>query len=420
MDTDSSELMRLRFEAGQLFSPAAPIDAKDLFAGRARELQTLLDVVNQRGQHAIVFGERGIGKTSLVNVLAEFIQSPLPVLAPRCNCDSADTYATLWRKIFFRIPVMSEKRSIGLRPTVATNVHSVAEELPPNLTLDIVVKTLGDIGEENNLIVIIDEFDCLPEGITGKLFADTIKTLSDYAVPATIALVGVADNVTELIASHPSVERALVQVQMPRMAREEIYEILLKRLLKLNLTISPKALEQVGTLARGLPHYAHLLGLYASRWTLMAGEKEIVPVHVLEAVREALNHTNQSLLSLYHKATSSPRKDNLFRQTVLASALADTDDLGYFAASDVREPFNQILMDKTYSVSAFTKHLHDLCDAERGPVLQKTGQKHKHRFRFSNPLLQPFVLMHGLVSGMISQSQLEASQRRPGPSGPQV
>src|SRR5947209_17733434 len=109
MDTDVSELLRLRFEAGQVFSPAAPIDAWDLFAGRARQMQTLLDVVSQRGQHAVVFGERGVGKTSLVNVLPEFVQDALPVLAPCCNCDSTDTYATVWRKLFRRVPVEYEE-----------------------------------------------------------------------------------------------------------------------------------------------------------------------------------------------------------------------------------------------------------------------------------------------------------------------
>ena len=121
MNPDSSELVRLRFEAGQLFSPSAPIDAGELFAGRARQLQALLDAVSQRGQHAIVFGERGVGKTSLVNVLPGFIQSERPILAARCNCDSADTYTTLWRKIFLRVPVVFEERSMGLRPSVTTS-----------------------------------------------------------------------------------------------------------------------------------------------------------------------------------------------------------------------------------------------------------------------------------------------------------
>jgi AAA ATPase domain len=407
MDAEASDPMRLRSEAGKVFSPATPIDGRDLFAGRARQLQTLGDVVCQRGQHAIVFGERGVGKTSLVNVLPEFIPDAGLVLAASCNCDSTDSYATLWRKLFRRIPVLLEEQTMGLRPAVTTSIVSVADDLPPDLTPDIVVQALGESGKQSVLVVIIDEFDRLPAGVDSRLFADTIKMLSDYAAPVTLILVGVADSVDQLIAGHQSVERALVQVPMPRMSDEEIREIVLTRLPRLDLTISPQALKQLSTLARGLPHYAHLLGLHAARSALADGAKEILPAHLLDAVREAIGNASQSIRSLYHKGTSSPRKDNLYCQTILACAVAEPDALGYFAPADVRGPFNQIMMDKTYPVSAFTKHLHDLCDPKRGPLLQKTGDKHKHRFRFTDSLLQPFVLMHGLSTGMISQAQLE-------------
>lgn len=407
MDSDPSELTRLRAEAGQVFSPATPIDARDLFAGRARQLQTLLDVVNQRGQHAVVFGERGVGKTSLVNVLPEFIRGSLPALAPSCNCDSTDTFASVWKKLFRRIPVVYEERTMGLRPAVTKNVLSIADELPPEITPDVVVQALADAGQQHELVVILDEFDRLQGGADNRLFADTIKTLSDYAAPVTLVLVGVGDSVDQLVAGHQSVERALVQVHMPRMTDPEIREILLSRLPKLGLIISTKALKQIVTLARGLPHYAHLLGLHAARAALEADAVEVEPAHVFAAVREAVGNASQSIQSLYHKAITSPRKDNLYTQTVLACAVAEPDAQGYFAAADVRGPFNEILMDKSYPVSAFTKHLHDLCDAKRGPLLEKTGDKHRHRFRFTNSLVQPFVLMHGLSTGMISQEQLE-------------
>jgi hypothetical protein len=44
--------------AAQVFSPGAPIDESDLFAGRVEQLRDLINAVNQRGQHAIIFGER--------------------------------------------------------------------------------------------------------------------------------------------------------------------------------------------------------------------------------------------------------------------------------------------------------------------------------------------------------------------------
>ncbi len=86
---DSENFPQLALEVGRVFSPAAPIDERALFAGRRRQLRAVIDAISQRGQHAIIYGERGVGKTSLGNVLSEFLTGAQRlVLAPRINCDS--------------------------------------------------------------------------------------------------------------------------------------------------------------------------------------------------------------------------------------------------------------------------------------------------------------------------------------------
>lgn len=60
---------QLDYRAADIFSPHAPIDEEQLFAGRLDLIEGLIETVFQRGQHAILYGERGVGKTSLVNIL---------------------------------------------------------------------------------------------------------------------------------------------------------------------------------------------------------------------------------------------------------------------------------------------------------------------------------------------------------------
>jgi ABC-type transport system involved in cytochrome bd biosynthesis fused ATPase/permease subunit len=88
-------------DAGKVFTPTAPIDERSLFAGRTEQVRKVVDAVNQKGQHAVVFGERGVGKTSLSNVLSSFLSGPnaSTVLSPRVNCDATDTFQSLWSKI---------------------------------------------------------------------------------------------------------------------------------------------------------------------------------------------------------------------------------------------------------------------------------------------------------------------------------
>ncbi len=397
---------RLALEVSEVFTPAAPINEKDLFAGRRDQLRRVIDAVNQRGQHAIIFGERGVGKTSLANVLAGFVRQV--VLAPRVNCDAADDYPSVWQKVFSEIELTEKTQGTGFVPTETARSAPLLATLPAVITPEVVRQTLALLGRGAPLIVIIDEFDRLEDSSVRRLFADTIKTLSDHAIPVTLVLVGVADTVDALIQEHHSVERALVQIQMPRMSRTELEELVHKGLERLNMKIEPEALKRMTALSQGLPHYTHLLGLHATREAIDGATETVTLGHITAAIGKALTQAQQTIRSAHHKATMSQRKDNLYAKVLLACALADTDDLAYFAASDVRDPLSRI-MKKRYEIPSFARHLYHFCDASRGAVLQRTGVKHRYRFRFVNPLLQPFVIMQGINDELIDGAVLEAT-----------
>ena len=233
--------------------------------------------------------------------------------------------------------------------------------------------------------------------------ADTIKSLSDHGVKGTIILVGVADSVTELIQEHASVERALVQVRMPRMSNAEVTEILSRALGHLGMTMEDDAVKRVVLLSQGLPHYTHLIGMNACRCALKENRFSIIAQDVNKAIERALSGTQHSILSAYHKATMSPRKDNLFADVLLSCAMARADDLSYFAAPDVRDAI-RVVTGKSYEIPSFSQHLNEFTEAKRGPILQRTGRPRSYRFRFINPLMQPFVIMKGFAEGKLTES----------------
>ena len=66
-EADAQERLRL---VGEVFRPAAPIDRRSLFSGRFEQIGELFAIVGQPGQHAVIYGERGVGKTSLAVLAA--------------------------------------------------------------------------------------------------------------------------------------------------------------------------------------------------------------------------------------------------------------------------------------------------------------------------------------------------------------
>jgi Cdc6-like AAA superfamily ATPase len=404
---DAVERQRLSLEVGGVFTPATPVNEEALFAGRWKQVTKVIDAIRQTGQHAIIYGERGVGKTSLANVLSAKLRAPsTKIIAPRVNCDSLDGFKTLWMKIFSEMELIRKIPVAGMTADHILESVSASEALGEDASPDDVRKLLTLMASKGLVIIIIDEFDRLVDQIARRAVADTIKALSDYAVEATLVLIGVGDTVDNLIADHQSIERALVQIPMPRMSSQEIREILQKGMERLGMAMIDDAKNEICILAQGLPHYAHLLGLHATRQAIEQDELTVTCDHIQEAVKAAVDNAQQSLRSAYRQAVISPRKNTIYAEVLLACALAKTDDFGFFSAADVREPLSTI-MRKQYEISYFAKHVNHFCLEDGGSIIQKTGVKHKFRFRFANPLMPPLIVMQGLVSKKINRGTLE-------------
>jgi hypothetical protein len=319
----------LSYRAGTVFTPASPVTEESLFAGRIEELRRILDAVNQRGQHAIVFGEPGVGKTSLSWIISTKIRQPgTDLLTPRVNCDSADDYTSLWRKVLSEIDLIQERPAIGFQFSIFKDTVKAADTLPSPAGPDDIRRMLTLLSGSASVVVVIDEFDRISDGQTRRAMADTIKTLSDNIVPATLVIVGVADNVEQLITEHRSIERALVQIQMPRMSRRELHQVIEKGLARLGMTIEDDANRNIAILTQGLPHYAHLIGLHSARAALEAHTLTVSMPYVEHAIRQAVGDVQHSIKSAYFKATASNQSDNIFAHVLLACALAKTDSFG--------------------------------------------------------------------------------------------
>jgi Cdc6-like AAA superfamily ATPase len=378
-------------EVSAVFTPGSPVNTVDLFAGRMDQILALLGVLGQRGQHAVLYGERGVGKTSLANILADI--STVKINSVRVNCTTQDTFASLWTNIFRRMETELD----------------AAREMTPDYVLQLLER------EPRKALIVIDELDRFDDNDGLSLLADTIKTLSDHAVPATLVLVGVADSVNQLIGDHQSVERALVQVQMPRMSRRELEEIVEKGLKKLRLGITPQSKSRIARLSEGLPFYTHLLSRDAAIHAVQDDRTAINEQDVDRATRAAVEKAQQSILADYEKATRSVRKDNLFQEVLLSCALTVKSAEGYFSPGSLRAPMSRIT-GKTVTVSTFARHLNEFASPQRGTVLQKDGQPRKFFYRFTNPILQPYIVLRGIAEGLISEELL--AELRPDESDP--
>lgn len=374
------------------FTPNTPIDSRSLFAGRKKQVANLINAIFQKGSHAVLFGERGVGKSSLARTIFDFLVLAFDDASgyhhALLNCAEAMSFEDIWRTVFKQLTF---EQADG----TSTTLDQALAENPNSENVREVFQLL-----DNPTIITIDEFDRIEDqGIRVKM-ADTIKTLSDNAIRTTLILVGVADSVDDLIGEHQSIERAIKQVPVPRMSKGELLEIVDNgRSNCQGLTIQAEARERMADLAQGLPSYTHLLAresaLYAVR-----NDRTYVAMEDLEAgIKESVDGQLGTSLTLYTKATTAAR-GIYFKPVLLACALALKDEKGFFYAKDIVAPLRSIIPNAP-GIQQFAQHLKDFCES-RGPVLERDGR----RYRFIKPLMGPYVILRGLADGLINDQQL--------------
>lgn len=372
------------------FTPNQPIDSRELFAGRERQVDKVVSTIFQRGAHAVLFGERGVGKTSLTNTINDFLAFATADrhLIARLNCAEGMTFSEIWRAIFKQLVfTQANGESTTLDQALPDNPHS--ENVRETFQL-----------LDDPTIIIIDEFDRITDAGTRVMLADTIKTLSDNAIRTTLILVGVADSVDQLIGEHQSIERAIKQVPMPRMSKAELLQIVDNGLAKCpGIAIDEAVRERVADYSQGLPFYTHLLAREAALNAVRSDRTNVTMEDLEAAIREAVDSQLETNLTLYNKAVTAPR-GIYFKPVLLACALAPKDEKGFFYATNVVQPLERII-GKTYGIPQFALHLKDFSE-KRGPILERDGR----RYRFIKPLMEPYVILRGLADGLIKESQL--------------
>jgi Holliday junction resolvasome RuvABC ATP-dependent DNA helicase subunit len=390
----SDDWLNLEFEISALFD-GAPIDEEDLFAGRSPEVRKILDTVLSRSKHVVLFGERGVGKTSLSNIFwKRFNKTLKSFIVARVQAGPPDTFSSLW------IRALEELKASGIGTGKAEYVQfDVNYE---TITPSQVRRELQKCGANALPIIIIDEYNEVIDADAKRLTANLIKEFYDFSVSTTTIIVGVADNIGELVEDHASIGRALVQIPLSRMSNSELKEIIQKRASRTVMTFSGDAIWTIITLSRGLPYFTQTLSKHAALHAI-ADRRIVISDEDIEAsMGSFIEDTEKSFKEAYRDATRS-NQDNFFQQSLLACALAKTDDEGFFIANDVVEPYSAIMKERK-RIAHFVKHLRRFSSDEGGNILIKRGGDRQQTFRFADPMMQPYVIIRGIQSKMIDDA----------------
>lgn len=374
---------------GEIYTPSYPIEIRELFSGRTEQLRAVFDFLRQKGKHIIVYGDRGVGKTSFANVIRVICETDQQVA--KVSCSTQDTFESLFHNVLSKLTYDYEEaqQKIGFGSEIErTNKSLIFSNLytQDQINLQVLTSVFGLL----NPVIILDEFDRLsPSKFNKTIFTDLIKTLADNLPQTTLIIVGVSEDVASLIDEHSSIERNLSQIYMPSMSPDEITAIIRKGEEPLQLTFDESVTSRIIDLSSGYPHFTHSLCYYSTTAAVWDNSTVITDQYLNIAIKQTIDNAHESLRNSYRTATLAT-KQNIYQEVLYAASIVETDEYGYFQANGLEDILSRIL-GKDVKVNNFTFHLGKFCTDERGEIFTMTGAKNRHRYKFRNPLMKAFI-----------------------------
>jgi len=219
------------------FVPSEPIRSEEFLVGRERELFKTLEALKSRGRCPFIFGERGVGKTSLAQTAAHiFNDTSVPPILVGCH-----------RKISFADIILDIVKQLLASPAggvVRKKIHewkignsSVGhilkrvEESPdvqirsfsPSLAVNLLNEACPD-GLRGKVVAVIDELDVCSDETKADV-AYLLKQAADQECAVRLMFAGIGSGVESLLRQHESASRYLATIRLERLSLDQLKAI---------------------------------------------------------------------------------------------------------------------------------------------------------------------------------------------------
>jgi hypothetical protein len=366
-------------------TPARAISSPEHLKGREKVLRQIDRSFNSPGKHIFIYGDRGVGKTSLAQTAA-FIQQSADNRPILVTCGGSSFLSTVRDAVRGALPVGDPVFQKKVEHKLKAGIGGFGYDMTRSLTSGIVppVESINDatqllkfVGEchSKEPVIIFDEFDQLADDAQRKACAEVIKQVSDQGIGVRFILCGIGTSLEDLIGVHLSTGRYLSPVPLERLTQDARWEIILAAAKAVGVTVANNFLLRIGQISDGFPSYVHLIGEQVL-WSMFDDEEttgHCQQRHFAEGVSLAVKEAETTLKIIYEKATQ--KYSDTYQEVLWA--LADKHSLRRQTTEVYEKSYLPFMAErhgsKVLSKSVFSGRLNKLKTPRHGEIIVSKG-----------------------------------------------
>lgn len=373
----------------EIFTPHIPISNINSLKGRRLEVQKLFEILTTPGQQALLYGERGVGKSSLAQATAYELSRTCDMQLFLKSCVKSDNFATIFQHPlrFVNVDIYntrkSEKGTLGLMTTIASLARENSNESMGEAEKSLSPAFVFDKVKDLKCLFLIDEFDSIRDIEEKAKIAEFIKLLSDYNSKFKILIVGIADSARDLTEGHPSLTRCMKEIRLRRMSTSELADIIKFGQKKAKLMFTSSAISKIVYVSSGYPYFTHLLALKAAEDAIV-DERDIISIkNIIDATQRAAEDSEETLKNIYETSLMHRNRD-LYERVLLSASTCREEG---FSTSDLKNKYYNIYKEHLNN-TMLTSILKNIISDDNSNIIKRL---YKGRYRFSDPRMPSFI-----------------------------
>jgi hypothetical protein len=362
--------------------------------GRGDELDRIEKALYAPGRNVFIYGERGVGKSSLAATAAnQWQSSDSDYIDISCSPDSSVrsivasiAYQAIDRK-WTSDEVVTESSAVKFKWLS----YSVTNQISP-VDLSERIRGMSDALEvlkEVSLIhsdvpiVVVDEVDRMSNVKEIDLLGDMLKQMGDKRIDLKFIFTGVGSSLDEILGAHRSAIRQLETIELPILSWDARWDIAIHALNAFGITIDKEICIRMAAVSDGYPYYVHLI-VEKLLWLLFEKDGDVSAVSwedYYAALDKAIIGIAAELARPYDLAVNQRSQDY---EEVVWSTLADEIFQGVYL-KDMYDQYQNIMSQiegkEPLPYGKYSARVRNLLKTDYGEILKKGKKQGFYHYR---------------------------------------
>lgn len=374
-----------------VFTPTRPKRSYRDFSGRRDMIEAIIQAVEEERSHVILFGEKSLGKTSLLNIVAECAKEAGYLVARMTG--TADL--TFDHFIF----AILEQFSARIAETPVKDIlqkrlgtEDLCELVNREKELDVpaAIKIFQRL-TEHQAIVLVDDFERIENVELKARIGELMGVLSDQGAWLSLLLFGRAGRAGDILPESFESLPNVTWIKMQPMSDEDAARVVMRGVSAVGVQFGDEVTEAIIRLAQGIPSAIQWLCLLAIRRATQRYASEVEMHDLAEVIGLAASKIDARLCAFYDELCG-PTRGTWADEILYLAVQTPTDTNGAFSTDSM----SRLSLD-AIGRSVLELPLHSALSRFAGEgaqaVLEKVWTAQGTCYRFINPAMRSIIML---------------------------